>query len=182
MAEGWARHLKGDRFDAYSAGVKPSGLNQDAVRVMAEAGVDISGQPSHFDYVITVCDDARESCPVFSGRAKVIHRSFDDPPLAQNARTEAERLEPYHLVRDEIREFIATLPEGLSGGATVNTVDGRDLGTSNHGRQGGIFGTEAKKIISRYKSVARRQVLQVQIASATRGLCTQEWPHNSQSI
>lgn len=133
MAEGWARHLKADRFDAYSAGVKPSGLNQDAVRVMAEAGVDISGQPSkhvddlsstHFDYVITVCDDARESCPVFPGRAKVIHRSFDDPPrLAQNARTEAERLAPYRRVRDEIREFIGTLPEGLTSGATDNTVN-----------------------------------------------------------
>jgi arsenate reductase len=125
MAEGWARHLKRDRFDAYSAGVKPSGLNQDAVRVMAEAGVDISGQPSkhvddlsstHFDYVVTVCDDARESCPVFPGRATVIHRSFDDPPrLAQNARTEAEQLAPYRRVRDEIREFILTLPEGLTG-------------------------------------------------------------------
>ena len=100
---------------------------------MAEAGVDISGQPSkhvddlsstHFDYVITVCDDARESCPVFPGRAKVIHRSFDDPPrLAQNARTEAERLAPYRRVRDEIREFIGTLPEGLTSGATDNTVN-----------------------------------------------------------
>jgi arsenate reductase len=125
MAEGWARHLRGDRFDAYSAGVNPSALNQDAVQVMAEAGVDISGQHSkhvddlssiHFDYVITVCDDARESSPVFPGRAKVVHRSFDDPPrLAQNARTEAERLAPYRRVRDEIREFIATLPEGLTG-------------------------------------------------------------------
>jgi protein-tyrosine-phosphatase len=111
-------------------------LNQDAVRVMAEAGVDISGQRSkhvddlsstQLDYVITVCDDARESCPVFLGRAKVIHRSFDDPPrLAQNARTEAERLAPYRRVRDEIREFIATLPEGFIGGATDNTVNKED--------------------------------------------------------
>lgn len=123
MAEGWARHLKADRFDAYSAGVRPSTLNQDAVRVTAEAGVDISGQTSkhvddlsnvHFNYVVTVCDDAHESCPIFPGGAKVIHRSFDDPPrLARGAQTEEERLAPYRRVRDEIREFVQLLPESL---------------------------------------------------------------------
>jgi arsenate reductase (thioredoxin) len=123
MAEGWARHLKSDAFEAFSAGVEPSHLNPDAVRVMAEAGVDISGQWSkhvdglmnvEFDYVVTVCDQARESCPVFPGKAKVVHRAFDDPPyLAAAVRTEEERLSPYRRVRDEIREFVMSLPEAL---------------------------------------------------------------------
>ena len=118
MAEGWARHLKGDQIEAYSAGIETHGLNPDAVRVMAEAGVDISGQRSkhvvelrsvEFDYVVTVCDHAHESCPVFPGKAKVIHVGFDDPPrLAANAKTEEERLTPYRRVRDEIRAFIET--------------------------------------------------------------------------
>lgn len=118
MAEGWARHLKGDRIEAYSAGIETHGLNQDAVRVMAEAGVDISGQRSKhvgelrgvdFDCVVTVCDHARESCPVFPGKAKVLHAGFDDPPrLAANAKTEEERLAPYRRVSDEIRAFIET--------------------------------------------------------------------------
>ncbi|HUE75058.1 MAG TPA: arsenate reductase ArsC, partial [Pirellulaceae bacterium] len=87
------------------------------------AGVDISGQRSKhlddlqdvsFDYVITVCGDAHESCPVFPGRAKVLHRAFDDPPrLARNASSERERLAPYRRVRDEIKEFIRTLPDLL---------------------------------------------------------------------
>ena len=118
MAEGWARHLKGDQVDAYSAGIETHGLNPDAVRVMAEAGVDISGQRSKrvdelrevaFDYVVTVCGHANESCPVFSGKTKTIHVGFDDPPqLAANAKTEDERLAPYRRVRDEIRAFIET--------------------------------------------------------------------------
>lgn len=118
MAEGWARQLKGDRIEAYSAGIETHGLNQHAVRVMAEAGVDISGQRSkhvgelrgiEFDYVVTVCDHAHESCPVFPGKAKVIHVGFDDPPrLAANAKTEEERLAPYRRVRDEILAFIET--------------------------------------------------------------------------
>jgi arsenate reductase len=123
MAEGWARHLKADAIEACSAGVAPSRLNPDAVRVMAEVGVDISGQRSKhvdeladraIDYVVTVCDHARESCPVFPGRAKLIHRAFDDPPhRAVAAATEEERLAPYRRVRDEIRAFVATLPEAL---------------------------------------------------------------------
>jgi arsenate reductase len=124
MAEGWARHLKSAELDAYSAGVNPTALNADAVRVMAEAGVDISDHRSKhvdelaaipFDYVITVCDQAHESCPVFPGRTQVVHRAFDDPPrLAQQATSEAERLAPYRRVRDEIRAFVATLPESLA--------------------------------------------------------------------
>ena len=118
MAEGWARHLKGDRIEAYSAGIETHGLNSDAVRVMAEAGVDISGHRSklvsefrnvEFDYVVTVCDHAHESCPVFLGKAQVIHAGFDDPPrLAAGAKTEEERMGPYRRVRDEIRAFVET--------------------------------------------------------------------------
>jgi len=124
MAEGWTRHLKSDRIEAYSAGIETHGLNPDAVRVMAEAGVDISGQRSkhvselqgvEFDCVVTVCDHASESCPVFPGRTKVVHVGFDDPPrLAEGARTEEERLAPYRRVRDEIREFVESLPESLA--------------------------------------------------------------------
>ena len=123
MAEGWARHLKGDQIEPYSAGIEAHGLNPDAVRVMAEAGVDISGHRSklvselagiEFDYVVTVCDNARESCPLFPGKAKVIHVGFDDPPrLAADAKTEEERLAPCRRVRDEIRAFVATLPASL---------------------------------------------------------------------
>ncbi len=123
MAEGWARHLKADSIEAYSAGVHPAGLSHTAVRVMAEAGVDISGQRSKhvdelldtpLDYVITVCDHAHESCPVFPGPTKVIHRGFDDPPqLAADAKSEEERLAAYRRVRDEIRDFVASLPEAL---------------------------------------------------------------------
>lgn len=126
MAEGWARHLKAGVIEPYSAGVQPAGLSRTAVRVMGEAGVDISGQRSKhvdelaampLDYVVTVCDKARESCPVFPGATKVIHRSFDDPPhLAAGATTEEERLTAYRRVRDEIRDFIATLPEALEAG------------------------------------------------------------------
>ena len=123
MAEGWARHLKGDRFEAYSAGVETHGLNPNAVRVMAEAGVDISGHRSQhidefedvpLDYVITVCGHAHESCPVFPGATKVTHVGFDDPPrLAKEAATEEEALNHYRRVRDEIRAFVETLPESL---------------------------------------------------------------------
>jgi arsenate reductase len=123
MAEGWARHLHGKSLSVYSAGVKPTMLNPDAVCAMAEVGVDISRQRSKhvdeladipFDYVVTVCDDAYESCPVFHGQAKIIHRGFDDPPrLVKGATTDAERLAPYRRVRDEIRAFIQSLPELL---------------------------------------------------------------------
>jgi arsenate reductase (thioredoxin) len=123
MAEGWTRHLKRDRIEPYSAGIEAHGLNPDAVRVMAEAGVDISGQRSKrvgalrevdFDYVVTVCGHAHETCPVLPGKAAIVHVGFDDPPrLAANAKTEAERLAPYRRVRDEIRAFVETLPDSL---------------------------------------------------------------------
>ncbi|NIQ08831.1 MAG: arsenate reductase ArsC [Phycisphaerae bacterium] len=123
MAEGWARHLWGDQIDPYSAGIETHGLNQNAVKVMAEAGVDISGHVSKhvkdlmhigFDYVITVCDHASENCPIFPGKAIVFHRGFDDPPrLAKNAKSEEEALAHYRRVRDEIRDFVRALPEIL---------------------------------------------------------------------
>ena len=123
MAEGWTRAIKGDVIDAYSAGIETHGLNPNAVKVMAEANVDISGHRSElvddlmaidFDYVVTVCGHAHESCPMFPGKAKVIHVGFDDPPgLAKSAATEEEALNHYRCVRDEIRAFVETLPQGL---------------------------------------------------------------------
>jgi len=124
MAEGWARHLKSDVIDAYSAGIEIHDLNPRAVTVMAEADVDISShysktpadlQDISFDYVITVCSHASEHCPVFPGTAQVIHVGFDDPPsLARDAATEEEALVQYRRVRDEIRDFIDTLPDFLN--------------------------------------------------------------------
>ncbi len=124
MAEGWARALKSDVIEAYSAGIATHGLNPLAVQVMAEAGVDISGQRSKhvdelqavaFDYVVTVCGHAHESCPIWLGRtAKVVHAGFDDPPaLAKGAKTAEEALGPYRRVRDELRKFVAGLPATL---------------------------------------------------------------------
>ena len=123
MAEGWAKHLKSEVTLAWSAGIEKHGMNKRAIKVMAEAGVDISGHHSKliselpvqdFDYVVTVCDHAHESCPLFPGTAKIIHKGFDDPPrLAAKSTTEEEALEQYRRVRDEIRDFIMTLPEGL---------------------------------------------------------------------
>lgn len=120
MAEGWARHLRSDVIEPYSAGVEPHGLDPRAVKVMAEAGVDISGHRSkhidelkavEFDVVVTVCDSAREACPYFPDPARKIHKDFDDPPrLAAGARTEDEALPHYRRVRDEIRRFVESLP------------------------------------------------------------------------
>src|SRR3954463_8400828 len=117
MAEGWARHLKEGVIDAYSAGTEPHGMNALTIRVMAEVGVDMSDQRSKhvrelmdvpLDYVVTVCDQANEACPVFPGKVKHIHVGFDDPPrLAKTAKDEAEALSHYRRVRDEIRVFVA---------------------------------------------------------------------------
>ena len=123
MAEGWAKHLKGDCLEVYSAGIETHGLNPNAVKVMAEAGVDISTHHSKhldelndvtFDVVVTVCGHAHESCPVFPGKTKVVHVGFDDPPkLAKEAKTEEEALNCYRRVRDEIKAFVEQLPEIL---------------------------------------------------------------------
>lgn len=123
MAEGWAHHLQAGTLEAWSAGTAPQGVDPRARLVMAEAGVDISGQRSKhvdqigdiaFDRVITLCDRAAEACPVFPGRGIRAHRGFDDPPaLARGAASEAEALAVYRRVRDEIRAFVAGLPESL---------------------------------------------------------------------
>jgi arsenate reductase len=125
MAEGWARHLKGASVEPYSAGIEVHGLNESAVLVMAEAGVDITGHRSKhvrelidlpFDYVVTVCDHANEHCPIFPRPVRHVHVGFDDPPrLARDARTEDEALVHYRRVRDEIRAFVETLPDALEG-------------------------------------------------------------------
>jgi arsenate reductase len=123
MAEGWARKLKAREIEAYSAGVDPKAVNPRAMKVMAEAGAPINRQSSKhvktlahisFDYVVTVCGHAKESCPVFPGKTKVVHVGFDDPPtLAKEAKSEEEALGHYRRVRDEIRAFVEGLPEGL---------------------------------------------------------------------
>jgi arsenate reductase len=123
MAEGWARALKSDEIEAYSAGIDPHGLNDDAVRVMREVGVDISAQRSkhvdefrklNFDAVVSVCDRAREACPVFPAGVRRLHVAFDDPPaLARGATDEESRLAPYRRVRDEIRSCVEALPASL---------------------------------------------------------------------
>lgn len=121
MAEGWARHLRADVIAPYSAGIEKHGLNAYAVRVMAEAGVDISGHQSKlvaelpvatFDYVITLCGHAHATCPYFPGRT--LHQGFADPPeLAKNATSEEAILHAYRTVRDQIRQFIESLPGSL---------------------------------------------------------------------
>lgn len=124
MAEGWARYLKGDTIDPYSAGIEKHGMNPRAVKVMAEAGVDISGQfskttadlgPIPYDYVVTVCGHANENCPIFPGQAKVVHAGFEDPPqLTKDLPDGEEKWAVYRRVRDQIREFVETLPDALS--------------------------------------------------------------------
>jgi len=123
MADGWARYLKGGLFTAYSAGVEKHGMNANAVKVMAEAGVDISHVQSSlitelpvqdFDYVVTLCGHANEMCPFFPAKTKVVHVGFDDPPkLAENALSEDDALKHYRRVRDEIKDFVETLPDAL---------------------------------------------------------------------
>ncbi len=124
MAEGWAHRLQADAIDAYSAGTQPHAMNPLAMKVMAEAGVDISTQHSKhlddlsavpFDYVVTVCDNANESCPVFPGKTKRLHVGFDDPPrLAKDAQSEEEALAHYRRVRDEIRDFVQRIDQYIS--------------------------------------------------------------------
>jgi len=123
MAEGWTRRLKGNLIEPCSAGIEIHGLDPRAVKVMAEAGVDISSHRSKhfnelkdidFDYVVTVCSHANENCPVFPGKTTVIHVGFEDPPkLAEKARNENEALDCYRRVRDQIRAFVETLPASL---------------------------------------------------------------------
>ena len=117
MAEGLLRHDAGDRFSVESAGTKPSTVRPEAVAVMKELGIDISGHRSksvdefagrQFDYVLTVCDNAKESCPIFPGQSKRLHRYFEDPAAIEGS--EQERLAVFRRVRDEIREFLRRFP------------------------------------------------------------------------
>ena len=120
MAEGWARHLKGETIEAYSAGICPIGVSSRAIQTMQEAGVDITGQISQhindlpcldFDYVVTLCDNAAKHCPVFGGRVKVIHKPFKDPYFANG--THEEIMEEFRKTRDKIRVFVEGMPENL---------------------------------------------------------------------
>ncbi|MFH1616638.1 MAG: arsenate reductase ArsC [Planctomycetota bacterium] len=120
MAEGWAEHLKSDVIEAFSAGIMPAGVSSRAIKVMAEAGVDISHHTSkhfdelegiEFDYVVTLCDNAREFCPVFAGKTKVIHKSFADPSVLTGK--EEVIMDRFRKIRDQIRHFVETMPEGL---------------------------------------------------------------------
>lgn len=127
MAEGWARALKGEQIEAFSAGLEKHGMNPHARKVMAEAGVDITRQYSktptelgavEFDYVVTVCGHADEHCPVFGGQTRVVHVGFEDPPkLTKQLPDGEEKLTVYRRVRDEIRRFVERLPEALENGA-----------------------------------------------------------------
>ena len=112
MAEGWLRHLAGDRFDVFSAGTHPVGLNPGSVEAMAEVGIDLAGHRSKgvneftdqsFAYVVTVCDRAKETCPLWPGRTRLIHWSFDDPAAVTDA--DACR-QSFRRVRDEIAEQV----------------------------------------------------------------------------
>ena len=117
MAEGLLRHYAGDRFEVFSAGTRPSQVSAEAIAVMQELGIDISSHRSKsvdefadqsFDYVLTVCDNARESCPIFPGRAIRIHQSFEDPAEFQGSNE--ERLAVFRRIRDELRTYLSLFP------------------------------------------------------------------------
>jgi len=113
MAEGFLRHMAGDRFEVFSAGIKPTQVNPLAIKVMAEAGIDISKHRSKsamefigqkFDFVVTVCDNAKQTCPIFPGKYEKIHWDLEDPAEAQG--TEEERLVFFRRIRDEIKNNV----------------------------------------------------------------------------
>ena len=117
MAEGLLRHDAGDRFEVFSAGTRPSQVRREAVAVMRELGIDIFGNRSKsvdefagqsFDYVLTVCDNAKESCPIFPGRTAIIHQNFEDPAAPQGS--ESQRLALFRRVRDEMRSYLRVFP------------------------------------------------------------------------
>jgi arsenate reductase (thioredoxin) len=123
MAEAWADRLRGDCLEAWSAGTHPKAIDPFAIRAMQEHGIDISAVESKhveellgisFDYVVTVCDAASQECPLFPGKARIVHQGFGDPPkLAAAARTNEERMAPYRRVCLEIRDYVLTLPGAL---------------------------------------------------------------------
>ncbi len=124
MAEGFTRHLHPDKIEAYSAGIIAKGVDPYAILVMREIGIDISGQHSktidevagiEFDYVITLCSEAGENCPLYPAKTKIIHCQFDDPPkLAENETNKEKKINHYRKVRDEIRKYIENLPKSLN--------------------------------------------------------------------
>jgi arsenate reductase len=128
MAEAWTRHLKGDLYEVFSAGIEAHGLNPNMVAVMAEVGIDVSSHTSDLvskyfesglDVVVSVCGHADKNCPVFPGKVRRVHKGFDDPPalareLAARGASDAEQLEPYRRVRDEIKAWVQTLPGALA--------------------------------------------------------------------
>ncbi len=128
MAEAWTRHLKGDLYEVYSAGIEAHGLNPNMVKVMAEAGIDVAGQTSDLvtkyldtglEIVVSVCGHADRNCPVFPGKVRRVHQGFDDPPklareLAAQGASEEEQLAPYRRVRDEIKAWVESLPGAIS--------------------------------------------------------------------
>lgn len=120
MAEGLLRHDAGDRFEVESAGTKPSVVRTEAIAVMKEVGIDISGHRSkhveefmgqHFDYMLTVCDNAKESCPVFFGKTIPLHHDFNDPAVIEGS--EENRMAAFRTVRDEIRSYLKGFPQLL---------------------------------------------------------------------
>ena len=120
IAEGWARHLKADTIEAFSAGVSPGYVSQRAIKTMAEAGIDISSQYSKhiddlagvdFDYVITLCDNARQFCPVFGGEAQVIHEPFEDPSFMPG--TEEQITAAFRKLRQDIKALVEAMPENM---------------------------------------------------------------------
>jgi len=117
MAEGLLRHDAGDRFEVFSAGINPRALRPEAIAVMRELDIDISQHRSNhvdefigqrFDYVLTVCDNAKESCPIFPGNVITIHQNFEDPAVLQGS--EEERLAVFRRVRDELRHYLRRFP------------------------------------------------------------------------
>ncbi len=121
MAEGLLRHDAGDRFEVASAGTQPSRVRPEAIAVMREVGIDISSHRSknvdefsgqHFDYVLTVCDHAKENCPIFPGGTVAIHRNFEDPAACEGS--EAERLAAFRRVRDQLRNYLQELTSNKS--------------------------------------------------------------------
>lgn len=116
MAEAWAKHFFSDRYEIYSAGTAPKGIHPLTLKVMEEVGIDVTNQRSkhldelkniEFDFVITLCDDAKESCPVYPKKTRVIHKSFPDPVLL--GKSSGEQLKAFRDVRDRIKAFVREL-------------------------------------------------------------------------
>jgi arsenate reductase len=133
MAEGLLRSFGGDRFEVFSAGTKPSTVRPEAIAVMSELGIDLSGHHSkhvrefdgqHFDYVITVCDNANESCPVFPADTERIHWSFPDPAAVEGSET--ERLAAFRRIRDSVAETLRDFIDRIGPAPVAQDKSGRD--------------------------------------------------------